>query len=76
MMWNLHIWLVLFCSALSRAGGVEDPCLTMRWLGHLSRDRETHIWFLFQQVLHLDSWLSSAIVPRLVVSAPLTEVVP
>lgn len=27
MMRTLYIWLVLFCSTLSRAGGVEDPYL-------------------------------------------------
>ena len=44
MMWNLHIWLVLFCSALSRAGGVEDPCLHHAVVGApLQRQRDSHL---------------------------------
>jgi len=44
MLWTLATWLVLFCSMLSRAGGVEDPCLHHAVVGApLQKERDSHL---------------------------------
>lgn len=70
MMRTLCMSLVLFCSSLSRAGGVEGPYLHHAVVG-APLQKETHIWGSL-----LDSWLLLSVVSWLVVSVPLTEVVP